>query len=377
MPTRTSPTKNTPECLLGDDRNTCLHQSALLMYLMLQLDESLGTNLIDGEDNHELKSTLQIPKLPYIRRLGTLHTPQVARTSQRHEVVTGSVPRKNQKFSTLGALEDFYTKKTRSSALELLRSSLTHESELVRVSSAIACSRVFRELSMPISVLEHAFNSKDELTRLLARKTLFGLIPHHPQSKSYESFETYSDARPIPGTSLLVHGTFAEDRKSSWWVPGSRFHKFIKHKFADLYGNSGYYTWSGAYDHRARKLASQELIDWAKQYATSGSLNHVFAHSHGGNIAMLASHAGLHMEKLVLMGCPFQSRYTPNFKNINSVSSVRVRFDLAVLADMILNGGRFKPISTKITDIRLNVWFDHAKVHDPDVWIANNVLAQI
>ena len=99
----------------------------------------------------------------------------------------------------------------------------------------------------------------------------------------------------------------------------------------------------------------------------------MFAHSHGGSVAMLASQDGLTMEKLVLLSCPVHQRYRPNHGIVKKTVSVRVKLDLVVLAD----GGRQRFRDQRIQEIVLPLWFSHSATHDPDVWQRYDIAAQL
>jgi pimeloyl-ACP methyl ester carboxylesterase len=91
----------------------------------------------------------------------------------------------------------------------------------------------------------------------------------------------------------------------------------------------------------------------------------VFAHSHGGSVAMLASQAGTRIDRLVLLSCPVHwPKYAPDFARVSRTVSIRVHLDLVILAD----GGGQRFHDGRIEENVLPVWFDHFTTHDPDTW---------
>jgi len=102
-----------------------------------------------------------------------------------------------------------------------------------------------------------------------------------------------------------------------------------------------------------------------------GTDQHGFvAHSHGGNVAFLATHGGLTIGELVLLSCPVRiPQYVPDFAQTNKVVSIRVHLDLVILVD---GAGQHFPFP-QIQEHVLPIWFDHFATHDPAVWQEHNV----
>jgi hypothetical protein len=91
----------------------------------------------------------------------------------------------------------------------------------------------------------------------------------------------------------------------------------------------------------------------------------LFTHSHGGSVAMLATHLGLDIGQLVLLSCPAHPlKYLPDFTRVNEVLSIRVHLDLVILVD----GGRQRFHHPQIGENVLPLWFRHSATHDPQVW---------
>ena len=171
---------------------------------------------------------------------------------------------------------------------------------------------------------------------------------------------------------MIVHGTWA--RASSWWQPPSGdFWKYL-HDTVDgtLYGAADRFEWSGGYSDVARALAGSDLQAWVQQHRLAGL--DLFTHSHGGSVAMLASHAGTAVGGLVLLSCPVHwPKYTPDFSRVSKVVSVRVHLDLVILAD----GGGQRFYDTRVHENVLPVWFDHFATHDPATWEQHDVKSML
>jgi pimeloyl-ACP methyl ester carboxylesterase len=239
---------------------------------------------------------------------------------------------------------------------------LRHRQQPPRVAAAAAYFRLSSEPHRLIDVLEHGTHSADHLVRDVAATALARLASEHPRLLEL----TRSGAPPTGGepshTSLLVHGTFA--RTQTWWQPGGDFHAYLRSTVRpDLYGASDRFEWSGGYSDAARAIGAEVLRAWVNNHNLNGL--DLFTHSHGGSVAMLASHAGLNIGKLVLLSCPVHvHKYMPDFTRVTTVVSIRVHLDLVILAD--LGGQRFR--HPRIRENVLPIWFDHSATHDPSVW---------
>lgn len=65
----------------------------------------------------------------------------------------------------------------------------------------------------------------------------------------------------------------------------------------------------------------------------------VFAHSHGCNITM-ATTRQTELKSLILLSCPVHRRFHwPNFSNVNTVISIRIKWDFVIMVDR--GGQRF------------------------------------
>lgn len=263
--------------------------------------------------------------------------------------------------------EQLYQEPTTETAAQLLEASLRSSDELVRVSAAASYFEISTQPQRLIKVLADGTRSKDNLVRDVAATALARIAPEHPRLRALSKSSPTKTRRKPSRTSLLVHGTFA--RSGSWWQPGGDFHSFVLANVRpDLYSAQDRFEWSGGYSDSARSIGATELRDWVDSHGLGGL--DLFGHSHGANIAMLATQGGLTVGTLVLMSCPVHiPKYIADFTRVTRCVSVHVRLDLVVLADR--GGQRFN--HPNIEEHVLPVWFDHSATHEPAVWRRHGV----
>ena len=250
-------------------------------------------------------------------------------------------------------------------AASLARICLTDRDELTRVAAAALDFRLSTDPRLSIETLARGTASNDELVREVAATALARISPSHPSlGRLYAASASPGQGEPSH-TSLLVHGTFA--RSYTWWMPGGDFHQYLFGLRPDLYGAPDRFDWSGRYSEAARAEAAVQLLDWVTARGLDGLS--LFTHSHGGSVAMLATHGSLSVDELVLLSCPVHPEYAPNFANVSRTVSVRVKWDLVILADG--GGQRFE--DPEIEEHVLPIWFQHSATHSPDVWRAHRV----
>ena len=360
-----------------NNEETAQSQSA---FILLLSDRLVGGYRGVGrkEENHDdAYRKLEVPDIEPLKR--RVESSFVMRQLFRPPMLVNDIGPQEPVMFHRGSLsslaERVYKEQSSTAAMVLIGECLFHTDPLVRVSAAIAHSRICMEQGASISVIEQVAAGEDELSQQMAKSALAHMVPNHPLLETISQSESEDEPTDRSKISLLIHGTFSSEQVLSWWQPQGDFHSFIKQKVApDLYSNDDYFRWSGAYTDKARKLAAEDLVEWS---SGQGVLNQVFAHSHGGNVAMLATKRGLKIEKLILLSCPFHRRYGPDFSNVKDVVSVRVRFDLVVLVDRLFSGARSSRRNKRIKDVLLDVWFDHSKTHDLDVWKKYDVVSKL
>jgi hypothetical protein len=267
----------------------------------------------------------------------------------------------------------FYRDANPETAAALLEVGLRHPHELARVSAATSYLDVAANATPALRILEHGVRSRDRLIRGVAAHALAHVDPRNPALAKLLEPRRRRSSRGRSHTSLIVHGTWA--RTSSWWQPPSGdFWKYV-HDNVDphLYGAPDRFEWSGGYSDAARALAGDDLRVWVDAHNLGGL--DLFTHSHGGSVAMLATHAGTGLGRLALLSCPVHwPKYTPEFTAVaNGVVSVRVHLDLVILADR--GGQRFD--DNRIRENVLPIWFDHFATHDPGTWETYGVQAML
>jgi hypothetical protein len=269
------------------------------------------------------------------------------------------------------AANAFYRDTSHETAAALLEVALRHPHELARVAAAAAYMPATTDPTRALAILEHGVRSRDELIRDVAATALARLEPRHDAlAPLLEPRRTRSRARRSH-TSLLVHGTWA--RTQPWWQPpNGNFWSYYHTLDPTLYGAADRFEWSGGYSDAARALAGNDLHAWVQQHSLDGL--DVLAHSHGGSVAMLASHAGTSIARLILLSCPVHwPKYTPDFTRVGRVISIRVHLDLVILAD----GGGQRFHDNRIEEHALPIWFNHSASHDPATWQQFNVPAML
>lgn len=160
--------------------------------------------------------------------------------------------------------------------------------------------------------------------------------------------------RSRSAVSTTVHGTFAMlgDTGSRWYIPGAPLHDHLEARVGrNLYDGPGFFTWSGQYSEPARRAAGDALVAWTSAATDAGTLDIVYAHSHGGTVALNAASVGQRIRLLVLMHPPAVERPPAEWaairRAVDRVIVLRTRFDLVVLADTLAS--RLRPPRSRTT----------------------------
>ncbi len=183
---------------------------------------------------------------------------------------------------------------------------------LTRVAAAVLDFRLAADPRPAIETLAEGTRSNDELVRDVAATGLARISPRHP---ALDALRGGRDVEPGPGadedhrTSMLIHGTWA--RNASWWQPGGDFHTYIQSEYRpDLYAGADRFEWTGGYSPGARAAAALKLEQWISDNNEEGI--HLITHSHGGNVAFLASGSSPRIGDLIVLSCPVRDEYVPN-----------------------------------------------------------------
>jgi hypothetical protein len=268
----------------------------------------------------------------------------------------------------IGSVADqFHENPSHLAAAQLFEACLRHPEELVRVAAASSHVDLTTDPRRPLEVLRRALISDDQLTRGVAATSLSHFTPEDPLlARLLVRGQLPEGGRPA-STWILVHGTWGRTR--SWWKPGGDFHEYFKAQVGgDLYSAPDGFSWSGGYSEAARAVGATSLLRWATDHQLKPL--ELIAHSHGGNVAMLATQAGLDLGELFLLSCPVHiPKYLPSLPQGRKIVSIHVHMDLVILADR--GGQKFN--LPGISEHVLPIWFDHFATHEPNVWEDSNV----
>jgi hypothetical protein len=261
----------------------------------------------------------------------------------------------------------------RRAAALLVVHSLQHPDPLVRVAAATAAAEVVKEgRHLASERLRSSAREGDPLVRLLAATCLARLAPRDPLLEQLAAAGSGPPGREPIHSTTIVHGTWAAG--GDWWRPQGGFHHYLLSNAApDLYAGPDPFGWSGSWSDSARRKGAQQLAAWATAHQAS-CLN-LFTHSHGGNLAMLATQRGLMIGRLILLSCPVHwAKYQPKPGSVGNALSIRTHLDLVILGDA---GGQRFPKDSGIREQVLGLWFSHTASHDPEVWKARHLLPEL
>ena len=306
-------------------------------------------------------------RIPPLRALGERIDPTEARlrledAGRRPKDATGT-----RREVIADAAERFHDDPTHPRAAELFEVCLDHPEELVRVAAASSYLGLTFDPRRPLEVLREGLRSETELTRDVAAASFARFMPEDEELAGLVANGSAPEGGAVATTSILVHGTWA--RNAAWWQPGGDFHDYFSMQVrADLYSAADRFSWSGGFSDAARANGAVSLRDWVTAHNLNGL--DLFAHSHGGSVAMLATHGGLDLGELVLLSCPVHiPKYMPRFAGVGRIVSIRVHLDLVILAE----GGGQRFGLPEIEEHVLPIWFTHSATHDQNVWQEHDV----
>lgn len=297
----------------------------------------------------------------------------------------------------LMAAEDLYgnhgESRTADSALRLLAASLRDPDQLVRVAAAVSTLDLVETPTAALKVLVNAALRRPSnavagiatsaLARVerdpqrwprLARQLVRVVRSRSPLRWHSRNSIVSRQTAPIDNSACLVHGTLfvpVGRRPEEWWKPGTGdFHTYLKTgPRPNIYSGADYFSWSGGWFDDARSEGVEKLSRWVRDRRYS-ELD-IFAHSHGANIAMLATHH-VKIRQLVLLSCPVHwTLYQPKFSNVSDIVSLRIRWDLTIMADR--GDQRFS--DPRIREHVLPVWFGrHDSSRRSSTWRNRNLV---
>jgi hypothetical protein len=154
---------------------------------------------------------------------------------------------------------------------------------------------------------------------------------------------------------IIIHGTWSAD--SAWYMPKGDFFDALEQTVHNKNSSVVSFRWSGGAGHDARLKAAQNLVKLIRTYHPSIAL-YLVAHSHGGNVAALASHMLAedennkhHIRALFNLGTPVMSNYLPNMNTIHFLYNL---FSFEDLIQTVLGiSGREYPEHKRIANLRV------------------------
>jgi RHS repeat-associated protein len=114
---------------------------------------------------------------------------------------------------------------------------------------------------------------------------------------------------------LLIHGTYSTPQT---------FDAAFRAAVGSTFGETPVtWQWSGEDNDQARRAAGYKLARYLRNYEHEHPCEpiNVVAHSHGGNVAFIASQF-VNIDNLVALGTPILGRYEPNVDNIGSLINI-------------------------------------------------------
>lgn len=250
-------------------------------------------------------------------------------------------------------------------AAALVEASLRSDSRLVRTSAAVSALDTTGPRDDVVAQLIAGAARGDALTREIGRIGLARVDPQHEVLRRVTGRPSRLTGTDRPSrTAVLTHGTFAA--LTRWWQPVGDFYRYLDGLAPPLHLHDPSFRWSGLYSDGARQLAAQQMADWIADQNLQRP--DVFAHSHGGTVASLATQRGVAIDRLVLLSWPVHAEWFPDFANVGRIVDIRVHFDLVIIAD---RGGQTytpPPVHAAKVTSHVNGWFEHGDTHEPAYW---------
>jgi len=250
-------------------------------------------------------------------------------------------------------------------AAALVEANLHSESRLVRTAAAVAALDTTGPRDDVLAQLVEGASRGDPLTKEIGRIGVARVDPAHDVLRNVIGRPSRLTGTDRPShTAVLTHGTFAA--MTRWWQPDGDFYLYLDSLVPPLKLHHPSFGWSGLYSDGARQLAAQQMVDWiADQNLRQPD---IFAHSHGGTVANLATRRGLQIDRLVLLSWPVHGEWFPDFANVQRIIDIRVRLDLVIIADR--GGQTFTPPPEQVGKVtsHVNGWFEHGDTHQPAYW---------
>ena len=257
-------------------------------------------------------------------------------------------------------------------AAALVEANLHSESRLVRTAAAVAALDTTGPRDDVLGQLVEGASEGDVLTKEIGRIGVARVNPQHQVLRHLVGRPSRLTGTDRPShTAVLTHGTFAA--LTRWWQPNGDFYVYLDSLVPPLKLHDPSFRWSGMYSDEARQLAGQQMADWVVDQNLQQP--DIFAHSHGGTVANLATRRGLQIDRLVLLSWPVHDQWFPDFARVQRIIDVRVRLDLLIIADR--GGQTFNPPPEHAGAVtsHVNGWFEHGDTHEPEYWQRHGLAA--
>ncbi len=170
---------------------------------------------------------------------------------------------------------------------------------------------------------------------------------------------------------ILIHGTWATD--TDWHLPGGTFYNELEKSCSLCKATLIPYNWSGKLQHESRIQAAKGLVKIIQSYPTDIDM-YIIGHSHGGNVAALASqylghdiHNQHRIKALYTLGTPIDYEwYVPNMDVIEHVYNFFSRGDY--IQQVFGSYAREYPQHERIANLRITIKDrepSHGNLHHP------------
>ncbi len=343
-----------PPAAAVDTESVAASQAALLLAVRAgMLGQTPTTERIRGfrlPDTKRLQRRERIPVKAACKHLGV----------SRRELEEETHPDLRQEMTRVA--REIYERPSFEAGAALFEAALTSPHPLVAVAAAAGARESTRLRPKIREILERGVRSRDPLVSRLALTAVSQIGPMEPLAKRRLVERPKSRLRRRwSRTAVITHGTFAAN--SSWYRPGGGFYRALDMKRPDLHLHDRSFRWTGAYSDMARRADARLLQQWITDQRLARP--DLFAHSHGGTVAALATRGGTSFDRLVLMGWPVHERWFPDFGRVRRIIDVRVRLDLVIMLD--LGRQRFRTRQFVVEEHR-NGWFDHSSTREPAYW---------
>jgi hypothetical protein len=315
------------------------------------------------ELEHEAATTpdFDLPELRALerpRRLTVAEATAPLRMSQE-ELEAETAPAVQEEMAR--TVHDLYQRPSFEEAAALFEAGMQSPHPLVRVAAAAGARETTRLRPRIRQILEEGAVSEDPLVSRLALEALRQIDPKDPEVQNRVKAQPSSKKRSRrSNTAAMTHGTWASEQM--WYQPGGDFYDEMSRRKPALHVHDSSFKWSGSYTDAGRRAAAVALDKWI---GDEGLMQpDLFAHSHGGTVANLATRRGVVFDRLFLLAWPVHSQWLPDFSRVSRIIDIRVKFDLVITLD---RGGQRFPAHPKVEEHR-NGWFDHPAPHQPQYW---------